>query len=119
KDNSGIIWMTPVTSKTEKIQGIIEEKKKNGRNYEDLFHPLKIGRRESFLLIADMFPIVEEHIERAYTISGIPFKLLDEKQISQIDKKAKTILALLRKGIKFSPTQADILKIESDLKSRV
>jgi len=119
KDNQGIIWVIPLTSQIDKFNKIITKKKKNGQPYEDLFHFLKIGGQESVLLIADMFPITEKYIERPYTISGVPFKLLDKNEISKIDKKAKKILALLRKGTKFMKTQADVLKIESDLKSNL
>jgi hypothetical protein len=119
KDDSEIIWVIPITSKKDKIDKVIDEKKKKGQKYEDLFHFLKIGHKEGILLIVNMFPITKEYIEREYTISGKPFKLLDTSKTSKIDKKAKKILALLRKGVKFTPTQTDVLKMESDLKSKL
>jgi len=119
KDNFEIIWVIPTTSQINKIDKIIDNKKKNGQQYEDLFHFLKIGHKEGVLLIANMFPLTKKYIEREYTIEGEPFKLLDRSKILKIDKKAKKILALLRKGVKFTPIQADVLKIESELKSKL
>jgi hypothetical protein len=44
---------------------------------------------------------------------------LDKSKTSKIDKKAKRILALLKQGKDFTSIQADVLKIESDLKSKL
>ena len=116
KDDLEIIWIIPVTSQKDKI---IENKKKNEKRSEDLFHYLKIGHKISILLIANMFPITEDYIKREYTISNKPFRLLNKKEIKIIDKKARRILALLKKGFKFTPKQLDVLKIESYLKSKI
>ena len=117
KDDHGIIWLIPSTSKIDKYKTYIDKKKKEGKAYEDLFHFLTIGHREGVLLISNMFPIIEKYIEREYTISKKPFKLLDRSKNVIIDKKAKKILALLRNGKIYN--FADIFKIESELKSKM
>ena len=119
KDDFEIIWVIPATSKKDSIDKKIEEKKRKNREYDDLFHYLEIGHKTRVLLIAEMFPITKKYIKREYTISGKPFKLLDKSKTSKIDKKAETILACLRKGINFTGKQANVLKIESDLKSKL
>jgi len=119
KDDFEIIWVIPATSKKDSIDKKIEEKKRKNREYEDLFHYLEIGHKTGVLLIAEMFPITKKYIKREYTISRKPFKLLDKSKTSKIDKKAKRILALLKQGTKFTDKSPDVLKIESDLKSKL
>lgn len=119
KDDFEIIWVIPATLKKDRIDKKIEEKKRENRKYEDLFHYLEIGHKTGVLLIADMFPITKKYIKREYTISGKAFKLLDKSKTSKIDKKANRILALLKKGTKFTDESPNVLKIESDLKSKL
>jgi len=63
-----------------------------------------------------MFPITEEYIKREFTLNKIPLKLLDSHHIKEINKKAKKILALIRRNIKLNPTQPNVLMIEKQLK---
>ncbi len=39
-------------------------------------------------------------------------EIKDPKKISAIEKNAKKIIKLIRHGIKFTPTQPDIIKVE-------
>lgn len=71
--------------------------------------------RESVFLIGDIFPISEEYIERKYTIAGNHLILTSEAQAKIVNKKAKKTIALIRKGVKFTPTQPDVLNIEQEL----
>lgn len=41
----------------------------------------------------------------------MPGALKDEKNIAEIERKAKIVKVLLGKGVKFSRTQADVMKI--------
>ena len=66
-----------------------------------------------------MFPITEEYIKREYKFNGIQLKITSETIGNQIEKQAKVILGLLRKGYKFSPTQPDALKIEKSLLAKL
>jgi len=72
--------------------------------------------RESAFLIQDMFPITEEYIEREYTIAGNHLMLTSEHTAREIEQKAKKIMGMLKRGIKFTPTQPDVMAILENLK---
>lgn len=67
--------------------------------------------RESTFLIQDMFPITEEYIEREYTIAGNHLMLTSEHTTEIIEQKARKVLAMLKRGVKFTPTQPEVLSI--------
>lgn len=63
-----------------------------------------------------MFPISEKYIAREYTIAGNHLTVTSEHLAKEIDKKARKVLALLKRGVKFMPTQVDIYAILEKLK---
>jgi hypothetical protein len=63
-------------------------------------------------LIADMFPVTEDYIEREYMIAGKHLRVTSEHEIRTIKRKARKILSMLKRGIKFMPTQPDVLRIQ-------
>ena len=67
--------------------------------------------RESAFLIQDMFPITEEYIEREYTIAGNHLMLTSEHTVREIEQKARKVMGMLKRGIKFTPTQPDVMEI--------
>lgn len=112
---TGLFWVIPMSSRIDKYSSIIEKKLKNNKPC-DILHIAKLDNdRESVFLIGDIFPISEEYIERKYTIAGNHLILTSEAQAKIVNKKAKKTIALIRKGVKFTPTQADVLKIEQEL----
>ena len=58
-----------------------------------------------------MFPIREEYIERTYTIANNHLTVTSERSALEKEKKAKKIMNMLKRGIKFTPTQPDINNI--------
>lgn len=64
------------------------------------------------MLFQDMFPIVEKYIESQYVKGGQPVRIADSKVIQEMEKNARKIINLLRRGIRFTPTQPDVLRIE-------
>ena len=66
---------------------------------------------ENAFLIQDMFPITEEYIEREYTVAGNPLTLTSERVEREVEQKACKVLGMLKRGVKFIPTQPDVLKI--------
>ena len=72
--------------------------------------------RESAFLIQDMFPITEEYIEREYTIAGNHLMLTSEHTAREIEQKAKKVMGMLKRGIKFTPTQPDVMAILENLR---
>ena len=77
---TGIYWMIPLSSRIDKYKRIVEKKKKAGKPC-DIIHIAKLDdSRESAFLIQDMFPILEEYIEREYTIAGNHLMLTSGKR---------------------------------------
>ena len=74
--------------------------------------------RESAFLIQDMFPITEEYIEREYTIAGNHLMLTSEHTAREIEQKARKVMGMLKRGIKFTPTQPDVMAILEKLRER-
>ena len=67
--------------------------------------------RESAFLIQDMFPITEKYIEREYTIAGNRLMLTSEHTVKKIEQKAKKVMGMLKRGVKFTPTQPNVMAI--------
>ena len=94
----------------------MEKRKKAGKPC-DILHIVKLdNNRESAFLIQDMFPIVEEYIEREYTIAGNHLMLTSEHTAREIEQKARKVIGMLKRGIKFTPTQPNVMLILEKLK---
>lgn len=63
-----------------------------------------------------MFPITEEYIEREYTIAGNHLMLTSEHTAKEIEQKARKVIGMLKRGIKFTPTQPDVMAILENLR---
>lgn len=117
--NTGIYWMIPLSSRIDKYKGIVEKKAKADKPC-DIIHIVKLDdSRESAFLIQDMFPITEEYIEREYTISGNHLMLTSEHTANEIEQKARKVMGMLKRGVKFTPTQPDVMTILKKLKERM
>ena len=94
----------------------MEKKEKAGKPC-DILHIVKLDdSRESVFLIQDMFPITEEYIEREYTIAGNHLMLTSEHTAKEIEQKARKVMGMLKRGIKFTPTQPDVVAILEKLR---
>ncbi|WP_300701233.1 hypothetical protein [uncultured Phocaeicola sp.] len=114
--STGIYWMIPLSSRTDKYKRIMEKKEK-ARKPCDILHIVKLDDgRESAFLIQDMFPITEEYIEREYTIAGNHLMLTSEHTAKEIEQKARKVIGMLKRGIKFTPTQPDVMAILENLR---
>ncbi len=97
----------------------MEKKEKAGKPC-DIIHIAKLDdSRESAFLIQDMFPITEEYIEREYTIAVNHLMLTSEHTAKGIEQKAKKVMGMLKRGVKFTPTQPDVIAILEKLEQRV
>ena len=115
ESTTGIYWMIPLSSKVDKFKRIIEQKEKAGKPC-DILHIVKLDDdRESVFLIQDMFPIAEEYIEREYTIAGNHLMLTSEHVAKEIEQKARKVVGMLKRGVKFMPTQPDVISILNKL----
>ena len=115
-NSSGIYWMIPLSSRIEKYKKIAEKREELGKSC-DIIHIVKLDDgRESVFLIQDMFPITVEYIEREYTIAGNHLMLTSEHEVRAIEQKARKVMGMLKRGVKFTPTQPDIIAILGKLK---
>ena len=67
-------------------------------------------------MIQDMFPISDEYIEREYTIAGNHLMLTSEHTTKEIEQKTKKVMGMLKRGVKFMPTQPNVIAILEKLK---
>lgn len=116
--HTGIYWMIPLSSRIDKYKRIMEKKQKNGRPCNTL-HIVKLdNNRESVFLIQDMFPITEKYIDRKYTIGGNHLMMTSEHTAKEIEHKARKVLGMLKRGLKFTPTQPDVMAILEKLEKQ-
>ena len=76
---------------------------------------MKFGKKESVFLIQNIFPITEDYIKDIYTIGNVHLVINNEKDIKDIEKKSKKILALIKQGKKILDKQANVLDIYNKL----
>ncbi len=115
---SGIYWMIPLSSRIDKYKRIVAKKENAGKPC-DIIHIVKLDdSRESAFLIQDMFPITEEYIEREYTIASNHLMLTSEHTADIIEQKARKVMAMLKRSVKFTPTQPDVLALLKKLEQK-
>lgn len=107
-----LFWVIPLSSRADKYKSIILKKEKLGKRC-DILHIVEINNRENVFLIQDIFPITEDYISREYTINGQHLFIWKDNKI--IKQKAKNIIRLIHRGVKFGITQPDVLKIKAEL----
>ena len=73
---------------------------------------MKIFDKESVLLFQDMFPTIAKYIDGQYIKGGHAVRIADPKVIAELEKVAHKIINLLHRGVRFTPTQPDVLHIE-------
>ncbi len=116
--STGIYWMIPLSSRIDKYKRIMKKKEK-ARKPCDILHVVKLDdSRESAFLIQDMFHITEEYIEREYTIAGNHLMLTSKHTAKEVEQKAKKVMGMLKRGVKFTPTQPDVMAILEKLRQR-
>ncbi len=112
KDNkTGLYWLVPCSSKIEKFERLIMKKQEQHKP-TDTIKIVKVFDRKTVLLFQDMFPVIARYIDGQYIKGGQPVRIVDPKLIQELEKNAKKIINLLYRGVRFTPTQPDIIKIE-------
>ena len=92
--------------------------KKTGKSC-DIIHIAKLDNgRISAFLIQDMFPITGKYIEREYTIAGNHLMVTSEHTVKELEKKARKIMGMLKHGVKFTPTQPNVVAILEKLQEK-
>lgn len=64
------------------------------------------------LLFQDMFPIIAPYISEQYIKGGQPVKIADPRLILELEKTARKVIIMLHRGVRFTPTQPDAIRIE-------
>jgi len=117
RDNAtGLLWMIPLSKQHGKLADYV--RRTAGGRICDVYHLTALGGVSGVLLIADMFPIIEDYIREPYTMEGQPVVFKDKSDIRAIDVKVRKVMAMLRRGVKFTKTQPDVFKIERELLTR-
>lgn len=106
-----LYWLVPCSSKVEKFERLISEKQKKHKP-TDTIKIVKVFDRKTVLLFQDMFPVTARYIDGQYIKGGQPVRIADPKLIQELEKNAKKIIDLLHRGVRFTPTQPDIIRIE-------
>lgn len=111
-EETSLYWLVPCSSKVDKFERILEKKREQHKP-TDTIQIVVIQDRKTALLFQDMFPISEEYIDGQYIRGGQPVYVADPKVVAELEKAAKKVIKLIRRGIKFTPTQPDALRIEA------
>lgn len=108
---TSLLWLVPCSTKVEKFEKIIEKRKQYKRP-NDTIKIVIVQDKKTVLLLQDMFPINEKYISNQYIRGGQPVKIADTNVVADIERSARRVIILLRQGVKFTPTQPDVIRIE-------
>lgn len=109
--NTGLLWLVPCSSKVEKFEKIIEKKKEKHKPTDTIKIVVLLDKKTT-LLFQDMFPVTPEYITEEYIKGGQAVRIADPATIAMLEKTAAKTVKMIHKGVKFTPTQPDILRIE-------
>ena len=109
---TALFWMVPCSSKVEKFENILQQKKRMHKPADGLM-VVKIQDKKVALLFQDMFPITEQYILGPYIRGGQAVRITDPRLLGALEKQARKVVSLLRHGVRFTPTQPGALRIEA------
>lgn len=110
-NKTGLYWLVPCSSKIEKFEKLIQRKQALHKP-TDAIKIVKIFNTKTVLLFQDMFPVTAYYISEQYIKGGQAVRIADPNLIKELEKTARKIITLLHKGVRFTQTQPDIIKIE-------
>jgi len=111
EESTGLYWLVPCSSKVDKFMKIIKDKKDRHKPTDGI-RIVTIQDQKSVLLFQDMFPSTVKYIQKQYIRGGQPVCVSDPNIIKDLEKTAKKVIKLLRHGVRFTPTQPDVKRIE-------
>jgi hypothetical protein len=109
---STLYWLVPCSSRIEKFEAVIQQRKER-RKPTDGIRFAKVQGAKVALLFQDMFPVTERYIQESYIRGGQPVRIADPKIVAELERHAGKVIALLRRGIRFTPTQPNAIHIET------
>lgn len=110
-ERTGLYWMAPVTTRVPKFEQMIAKKRAQGKQ-TDAIQIVMVRGEKRVLLFQDMFPIRTEYIDNAYIRGGQPVCITNPSVLKELENVAAKLIILLRRGVKFTPTAPDVLRIE-------
>ena len=110
-EKTSLIWMIPCSSRVNKYKRIIEDRKRRNKTTLGI-KIVRIRGEESVLLLQSMFPVREKYIVGEYIRAGMPVVISGEKIDRKIEKDAKRVIMMFRRGMRFFPDQPDAMRIE-------
>lgn len=111
RDDSGLYWMIPMSTKVEKYRQKIEAiERRSGKGRCFMYYLTSISGRERAVLICDMFPVTAKYILRPYTICGEPYIVRNRTICKDIRSKALRYLKMVERGQIHSPLNIIELK---------
>lgn len=108
---TGLYWLVPCSSRVDKFEQLIERKHAMHKP-TDTIQIVRIFGRRTVLLFQDMFPIAAVYISAPYVKGGQIVRIADPKVIRELERNARKVINLIRRGVRFTPTQPDALRIE-------
>lgn len=99
KDSSGLPWMIPMSSKTEKYKRKISDLEAvHGKGKCAFYHIGFVNGRESAFIISGMFPVTSKYILRSYDMQEQPVIIKNATLNADIRRKAVRYIKLLEQG---------------------
>ncbi len=108
---TNLYWLVPCSSKVEKFERLIHKKQEEHKP-TDTIKIVNVFDRRTVLLFQDMFPVTAKYINGQYIKGNQPVRIADPKVVQDLEKNAYKIRNLLHRGVRFTPTQPDIIRIE-------
>lgn len=107
-----------MSSQIEKYQHLVDHRKAANKptNAIKIF---EIDGKPQALLFQDMFPVLPRYISGLYKRKGIVYAVTDPKMISELDSAAQKMRDMLSRGVKFTPTQPNIPRIQAILRQEI
>lgn len=110
-EKTNLFWMVPCSSKIEKFEKILENKKKFNKP-TDSIKIVTIQKKKTALLFQDMFPVIEKYIESPYIVLKAPFYISNRNTLEDVIVSSKKIKKLINMNIKLTPTSPDVFRIK-------
>ena len=97
KEESGIIWLIPLSSQVDNYRAKIEaDKKKYG---ESIFNYIaRVKGKDSAFLVGNAIPVTERYIVKPFTVKGVPYVIQDKTDVKKLTSMLRRYLAMVNHG---------------------
>ena len=106
-----LYWLVPISSQVDKYRGIIQKRSALNKPTDGI-RIEKVHEKDRAFLFQDMFPITDKYIAEPYMRNGDYVYIKSQATVASLEKTARKVSNLLLRGIKFTPTQPDIPRIQ-------